>query len=102
MEKNNGGRSDIGHPCVSFPPALWRRLGAINSLLNGDPSSIVDGSIFYGDRGDVAFIIVYIGLIILLKGFATSATNGAGGVGGTFAPSLYVGCMTMVSFCLPP
>lgn len=77
-----------------FPPLYGEGYGAINSLLNGDPSSIVDGSIFYGDRGDVAFIIVYIGLIILLKGFATSATNGAGGVGGTFAPSLYVGCMT--------
>jgi len=77
-----------------FPPLYGEGYGAINSLLNGDPSSIVDGSIFYGDRNDVAFIIVYIGLIILLKGFATSATNGAGGVGGTFAPSLYVGCMT--------
>lgn len=32
-------------------------------------------------------------MIVLLKGFATSATNGGGGVGGTFAPSLYVGCM---------
>ena len=33
-------------------------------------------------------------MIILFKAFATSATNGGGGVGGTFAPSLYVGCMT--------
>ncbi len=61
-----------------FPPLYGEGYGSINSLLNGDPSSIVDGSIFYGDRHDVAFIIVYIGLIILLKGFATSATNGAG------------------------
>ena len=77
-----------------FPPLYGEGYGAINSLLNGDPSSIVDGSIFYGDRDDVAFIILYIGFIILMKAFATSATNGAGGVGGTFAPSLYVGCMT--------
>lgn len=77
-----------------FPPLYGEGYGSINSLLNGDPGSIVDGSIFYGDRGDVWFIIIYIGLIIALKGFATSATNGGGGVGGTFAPSLYVGCMT--------
>ena len=32
-------------------------------------------------------------MIIIAKVFATSATNGGGGVGGTFAPSLYVGCM---------
>lgn len=77
-----------------FPPLYGEGYGAINSLLNGDPSSIVDGSIFYNDRNSVTFIIVYIGLIILFKAFATSATNGGGGVGGTFAPSLYVGCMT--------
>lgn len=76
-----------------FPPLYGEGYGSINSLLNGDPASIVDGSIFYADRNNVAFIIAYIGLIIALKGFATSATNGAGGVGGTFAPSLYVGCM---------
>lgn len=77
-----------------FPPLYGEGYGAINSLLNGDPSSIVDGSVFYGDRGHAWFIILYIGLIIATKAFATSATNGAGGVGGTFAPSLYVGCMT--------
>ncbi len=77
-----------------FPPLYGEGYGSINSLLNGDPSSIVDGSIFYPDRGSVWFITVYIGLIILMKGFATSATNGGGGVGGTFAPSLYLGCMT--------
>ena len=76
-----------------FPPLYGEGYGAINSLLEGDPSSIVNGSIFYGDRNSVWFIIMFIGLIIALKGFATSATNGAGGVGGTFAPSLYVGCM---------
>ncbi len=77
-----------------FPPLYGEGYGAINSLLNGDPSSIVDGSVFYSDRGHAWFIILYIGLIIATKAFATSATNGAGGVGGTFAPSLYVGCMT--------
>jgi CIC family chloride channel protein len=77
-----------------FPPLYGEGYGSINSLLNGDPSSIVDGSLFYSFRNDVTFILLFIGLIILFKAFATSATNGAGGVGGTFAPSLYVGCMT--------
>ena len=34
-----------------------------------------------------------VGCLCFTKVFATSATNGGGGVGGTFAPSLYVGCM---------
>ena len=76
-----------------FPPLYGEGYGSITGLLNGDPSSIVNGSIFYGDRNQVWFIILFIALIILTKAFATSATNGAGGVGGTFAPSLYVGCM---------
>ncbi|MDE6316822.1 MAG: chloride channel protein [Muribaculaceae bacterium] len=76
-----------------FPPLYGEGYGAINGLLDGDTSSIVNGSIFYSDGHNTWFILAFIGMIILFKGFATSATNGGGGVGGTFAPSLYVGCM---------
>lgn len=76
-----------------FPPLYGEGYSSIIGLLGGETSSIVNGSIFYGDRDSVWFIILFIGMIILTKAFATSATNGAGGVGGTFAPSLYVGCM---------
>lgn len=76
-----------------FPPLYGEGYDSIMGLLAGDVRSIVDGSIFYSDGSLVWFIILYIALIVLMKAFATSATNGAGGVGGTFAPSLYVGCM---------
>ena len=76
-----------------FPPLYGEGYESIMGLLAGDPRSIVDGSIFYSDGSHVWFIVMYIALIVLMKAFATSATNGAGGVGGTFAPSLYVGCM---------
>ena len=39
-------------------------------------------------------VILYLMLIVLLKIFASAATNGAGGTGGLFAPSLFVGCIT--------
>ncbi len=77
-----------------FPPLYGEGYGSIVGLLGGDTSSIVNGSIFYGDRNEVWFLAIFIGLVIATKAFATSATNGAGGVGGTFAPSLYVGCLT--------
>ncbi|MBD5171137.1 MAG: chloride channel protein [Bacteroidales bacterium] len=77
-----------------FPPLYGEGYTSINSLLSGDFSAIVNGSIFYSDSHNIAFLVLFILLIILTKAFATSATNGAGGVGGTFAPSLYVGCMT--------
>lgn len=76
-----------------FPPLYGEGYGAIEDLLSGDVGRILDGSMFYSDRSNVWFILGFIALIILTKVFATSATNGAGGVGGTFAPSLYVGCM---------
>ena len=76
-----------------FPPLYGEGYSTINNLLDGNPSSIVNGTLFYFDRDSVWFIAIYIGLIVLTKVFATSATNGAGGVGGTFAPSLYVGAM---------
>ncbi len=76
-----------------FPPLYGEGYSAISGLLDGDTSSIVNGSIFYSDGHNTWFILAFIGMIVLLKGFATSATNGGGGVGGTFAPSLYVGCM---------
>lgn len=76
-----------------FPPLYGEGYEAINHLLDGNPGTMVDGTFFYSDRHSTWFIALFILLVILLKGFATSATNGAGGVGGTFAPSLFVGAM---------
>ncbi|MDE7407653.1 MAG: chloride channel protein, partial [Muribaculaceae bacterium] len=76
-----------------FPPLYGEGYDAIINLLGGDPSQIVNGSVFYSDGRHPAFVCLFIAAIILTKGFATSATNGGGGCGGTFAPSLYVGCM---------
>lgn len=77
-----------------FPPLYGEGYGAINNLLEGNIAAVVDGTIFYVDRANVWFIALFIASIILMKAFATSATNGAGGVGGTFAPSLFVGALT--------
>jgi len=76
-----------------MPPLYGEGYDAINSLLNGRPDEIFNGSLFYSYRNNVWAIILFVGALMLFKVFATSATNGGGGVGGTFAPSLYVGCM---------
>lgn len=84
-----------------FPPLYGEGYDSIMGLLAGDTQSIVDGSLFYRDGSNALFIVLFILMIILTKAFATSATNGAGGVGGTFAPSLYVGCMVgfLFAYC---
>lgn len=76
-----------------FPPLYGEGYSSIVSLLSGNTEVIVDGSVFYSGRDSVLLIIGFIAALTLMKAFATSATNGAGGVGGTFAPSLFVGCM---------
>ena len=76
-----------------FPPLYGEGYDANSKLLNGDPTTLLDGSVFYSFRDNAWFVLIFLLMIILTKVFATSATNGGGGVGGTFAPSLYVGCM---------
>lgn len=77
-----------------FPPLYGEGYGYITHLLGDDASTIVNNSIFYSDRANVWWVLGFIGALVLMKSFATSATNGGGGVGGTFAPSLFVGCMS--------
>lgn len=75
-----------------FPSLYGEGYSAVNILLSGktvaDWSQVMNGSVFSGHN---ELLVVYIGLVLLTKTFATSATNGSGGCGGTFAPSLFVG-----------
>ena len=76
-----------------FPSLYGEGYNSINLLLNGkteaDWNQILNNSLFSGHPN---VLISYIALVLLLKVFATSATNGGGGCGGTFAPSLFIGC----------
>lgn len=76
-----------------FPSLFGEGYHNINLLLNGkteaDWDKILENSLFYGNG---SMLIPYVALVLFTKVFATSATNGGGGCGGTFAPSLFIGC----------
>ena len=78
-----------------FPALYGEGYSSINLLLNGrteaDWNQILNNSLFSGQG---SLVLAYIALVLLTKVIATSATNGGGGCGGTFAPSLFVGCFT--------
>ena len=78
-----------------LPPLFGEGYSSINLLLNGcteaDWNHVLDNSLF---AGQTAMLIPFIAMVLLFKVFATSATNGGGGCGGTFAPSLFIGCFT--------
>ncbi|MEG1546608.1 MAG: chloride channel protein, partial [Bacteroides sp.] len=77
-----------------FPPLYGEGYETIELLLNGVNAgqwdTVMNNSFFYG-YGNL--LLVYLSLIVLFKVFASSATNGGGGCGGIFAPSLFLGCI---------
>lgn len=77
-----------------FPPLYGEGYSTIETLLNAADSTsaeaVMNNSWFYGHSN---LLLVYLALIVLVKVFATTATNGGGGCGGTFAPSLFLGCI---------
>lgn len=75
-----------------LPPLYGEGYESIINLLSGNTELLTEGSLFYANRNSFWVMALYLSLIVLVKVLATSATNGGGGVGGTFAPSLYVGC----------
>lgn len=78
-----------------FPVLYGEGYSAINILLNSnteaDWNTLLNNSLFYGH---VQLLIIFVALVVLTKVVATSATNGGGGCGGTFAPSLFVGAFS--------
>lgn len=100
LKDNRYGKLALGGIVLSlliffFPSLYGEGYNAINILLNGkteaDWNTIMNNSLFYGNS---RLLLVYITLVLLTKVFATSATNGGGGCGGTFAPSLFIGAFS--------
>lgn len=77
-----------------FPPLYGEGYSTISLLLDGTSNaqweSVMDHSLFFGHS---SWLLIYLVLIVFTKVFATTATNGGGGCGGTFAPSLFLGCL---------
>ena len=80
---------------IFFFPALYGEgYDTIALLLSEKAQEVMNGSIFHAGASKSGILILYLSLIIVFKIFATAATNGAGGTGGIFAPSLFMGCVT--------
>ena len=78
-----------------LPPLYGEGYNTIEALLSGNSESVLDRSFFqkFNDRS-FWVMIVYLVLIIVFKIVASVSTTSAGGVGGIFAPSLFIGCIT--------
>jgi len=97
--KNRYARLALGGAVLAlliyfFPPLYGEGYDTISILLGGSSKggaeAVLNNSLFYGHTN---LLLLYLSLIVLLKVFAATATNGGGGCGGTFAPSLFLGCI---------
>ena len=74
-----------------FPPLYGEGYEIINAFLNDNLRRVAENSFFYDHTGSIYMMLLFMACLIILKAVATSITVGAGGVGGIFAPSLFLG-----------
>ncbi|WP_282014446.1 chloride channel protein [Marinifilum flexuosum] len=74
-----------------FPPLYGEGYTTIQALLDGNHTHLVNNSIFYFLKDKYWLLLGYVVLILGFKVIASTVTTGSGGVGGIFAPSLFLG-----------
>jgi CIC family chloride channel protein len=81
----------LGGLIYIFPSFYGEGYDTIMTLLQGNIDTIIRGTIFSQYSGNFLIVTLFMFGLVLLKVFASSSTNGAGGVGGIFAPTLFIG-----------
>jgi chloride channel protein, CIC family len=77
-----------------FPSVWGEGYSSIRTILSGNGDKLFAYSIFDKVPADSMWFFLLILVLLAIKVFAMAATNGAGGVGGIFAPSLFIGCIS--------
>jgi CIC family chloride channel protein len=81
----------LGSLIYLFPPFYGEGYDTLMLLLQGNADMIVNNSIFGHFSGSFLAVTLFMAGLVFLKVIASSSTNGAGGVGGIFAPTLFIG-----------
>lgn len=90
----------LGALIFVFPPLYGEGYETIIQLMTGRHAALFDQSLFYEWRDAFWMIVLYVAGILVFKVAAMTLTNASGGVGGTFAPSLFVGAMQGYLFAI--
>lgn len=94
------GGAVLGVLIFVFPPLYGEGYEGFTSLMHGNARELFDNSLFYQFRDIDWVILLFVVATMFFKVIAMASTNAAGGVGGTFAPSLFVGAFTGASLAL--
>lgn len=85
------GGGILGILIFIFPPFYGEGYDTIMLFLRGDEQQVFTNTVFGDFRNNYLLIFLFMLGLVFLKVFASSATNGGGGVGGIFAPTLFIG-----------
>jgi CIC family chloride channel protein len=85
------GGLGIGVLVYFIPPLYGEGYNVINNLVQGNPEVALQNNIFQLDLSNVWVVIGLLLGLVFFKVVASSLTFGAGGVGGIFAPTLFMG-----------
>jgi CIC family chloride channel protein len=88
------GSVGLGILIFLIPPLYGEGYGILSSLLTGNSDQIFQDSLFYAYKDAVWIMFAYLVAIIIFKVAAMALTNGCGGIGGTFGPTLFIGGIT--------
>ena len=83
-----------------FPPLYGEGYETLMYLFSPNPENVLNLSVLYSYSGNILSFIIFLLLIVFLKAYAVGITTGSGGVGGVFAPSLFLGGITGFIFAL--
>jgi len=92
------GGSILGGLIFLFPSLYGEGYESVNSALHGETATLFERSIFFDFKDDIWVIFAMMAIILITKVIATSVTFGAGGIGGIFAPSLFLGTYSGLLF----
>ncbi|MBZ0326179.1 MAG: chloride channel protein [Altibacter sp.] len=92
------GGLGIGILVYFIPPLYGEGFDVINNLVQGHPEKALENNIFSLDLNNVWILVALLAGLVIFKVIASSLTFGAGGVGGIFAPTLFMG--SIMGFCL--
>ena len=88
------GGALLGVLILLLPPLYGEGYTTLDALLNNTPQLVAESSIFEGLTSSFWIFALFLALVITLKVIATALTTGSGGVGGIFAPTLFLGGVT--------
>jgi len=77
-----------------FPPLYGEGYMAMKAVLSGSGSDLLNNSLFHDYKDNLWLLLGFLTLVLIFKVIATSITTGTGGIGGIFAPTLFMGGIT--------